>query len=143
MKKHTLYIIDIILSILLVVVLVSSIINEVLGGSSLAALSNTSITIFHISVCLVLMTLAFIHIKAHYANLSRWINCLKKGKMQTRVVFILCAMTLVTGIASMVVYFGHGHTPLGGVHGKIGFVALALMILHLVKRFSRLGALSK
>ena len=139
MKKHTLYIIDIILSILLVVVLVSSIINEVLGGSSLAALSNTSITVFHISVCLVLMTLAFIHIKAHYANLSRWINCLKKGKMQTRVVFILCAMTLVTGIAS----FSHGHTPLGGVHGKIGFVALALMILHLVKRFSRLGALSK
>ena len=38
MKKHTLYIIDIILSILLVVVLVSSIINEVLGGSSLAAM---------------------------------------------------------------------------------------------------------
>ena len=32
MKKHTLYIIDIILSILLVVVLVSSIINEVLGA---------------------------------------------------------------------------------------------------------------
>ena len=85
MKKHTLYIIDIILSILLVVVLVSSIINEVLGGSSLAALSNTSITVFHISVCLVLMTLAFIHIKAHYANLSRWINCLKKGHLQTSV----------------------------------------------------------
>lgn len=34
----------------------------------------------------------------------------------------------------MVVYFSHGHTPVGGIHGKLGFVALALMFGHTCKR---------
>jgi len=141
MKKQSLYIIDVILSIMLIIVLASSIVNEILGGSSLGCISNMSVTLFHIVVCLILMSLVFIHIKAHYGNLSRWLTCLKKGKMQNRVIFVLCTITLLSGIAATVLFFSHGHTPLGGIHGKVGLVALAFMIFHLVKRLSNMKAL--
>jgi len=143
MKKKSLYITDIILSLMLIFVLTSSILNEVLGGSPLGCISNKNVTLFHIIVCLILMSLAFIHIKAHYGNFSRWRNCLKKGKMQNRVIFVLSTITLLSGIAATVLFFYHGHTPLGGIHGKVGLAAITFMLFHLAKRLSNLKALKR
>lgn len=138
MKNRKLYLIDIILSLLLIVVLISSVLNETLHDESLGNLSNHAVITMHIAITLILMAMCIIHIKLHYGQVANWLRCLKKGKMQTRWVFILCTLALITGILATIIFFTHGHTPFGGIHGKIGFAVLLLMILHLTKRLSRL-----
>ncbi|MBB4044401.1 NAD-dependent dihydropyrimidine dehydrogenase PreA subunit [Bacteroides reticulotermitis] len=47
----------------------------------------------------------------------------------------LYLLTLATGIpATIYIIAGHGHTHLGGIHGKFGIVAAIFMFLHIWKR---------
>jgi len=48
---------------------------------------------------------------------------------------VVAALTLLTGVAALVVLLiNMHHTPLGGVHGKIGLLMLAIVIGHTIKR---------
>jgi amino acid transporter len=143
MKSHNLYVIDIILCLMLIIVFVNSLSQEILGGRPLGEVSNLALVIFHLVVCFSLMGLSFVHIKAHYGKLSNWKNALSKGRNHTKWVLAFAVLAIVTGVVSTVTYFSHGHTPLGGVHGKIALVSLLLMTGHLVKRFNRLKNLNR
>lgn len=134
MKRKTLFTIDIILTVLLIIVTGSSILQEALFGKSWKGMSNLTLTLLHIFFSLALMALCYIHIKAHYGNISRWKAGLKRSKVTPRILFWMMLATLITGLLSIVSFFTIGHSWIGGVHGKIGFVALVFMLLHLIRR---------
>lgn len=58
----------------------------------------------------------------------------RKTKMQNRWLLATSTIVLLTGVAATFTYCAVGHTSLSGIHGKLGFVALALMALHLAHR---------
>lgn len=134
-KKTRLKIVNFTLVFLLLLVTVSSVMLECLGGSSWKNLSGPTQVFIHIVVSLTIFALSYRHIALHFGNsISRWHRPFRNTKKQNRWLLAVMAVTLASGIAATVTYFTHGHTSLGGIHGKIGFAALAFMLLHLIRR---------
>jgi len=143
MNKITLYIIDIILTVLAILILATSILQEILGGESLEWLQFRSLVLTHVILSLSLLTMSYIHIREHFNRRIRFAEMLSKLNKHTKWLFVLSLITLATGIVSTFVYFNHGHTAIGGIHGKIAFVAIALMLGHLIRRIGRMRNLRK
>ncbi len=134
MKKSQLNVINLSLIVLLAITTASSVILECAGGKDLPALRSGGLVLLHIAVTLALMILSYLHIKAHFGRAGQWRERFRKTKKQNRWLLWITAITLLTGIAAIFTYFVYGHTPFGAIHGKIGFVALLIMLLHLLHR---------
>lgn len=134
MKKTTLTITNLLLVALLILSAASSIILESAGGEDLRLIRNSALVVAHITVTLILFAVAYNHVKLHFGSFSRWPSFFKKTKRQNRWLFWMVVVTLMTGILAIFTYSIHGHSPLGAIHGKIGFLALVLMFLHLLHR---------
>lgn len=134
MKKRYLYKINVVLLVLLLPALVSSLLQEFLRGANLHCLTNSTLTIMHLIVCVPMLLFVGVHLWANCGKITQWFAKIHRQKAQTQWLFWLSVLTFVSGVAAMVVYFSHGHTPIGGIHGKIGFAALALMIWHTYRR---------
>jgi len=143
MRKNTLYIIDIVLTVLAILALGTSVLLEILGGESLGWLQFRSLVLMHVILSLSLLVMSYIHIREHFNKQMVFSGLFSKLKRHTKWLFVLSLITLVTGIVSTFVYFNHGHTPVGGVHGKIAFLAIAFMAGHLIKRIGRMKNLRK
>lgn len=139
MKKANLKTINFLLVILLIPTIASSIILECLDGGDTRAISNSRLILIHILVATALMLLSYWHIKLHFGPLGNWKSRICKTKRQNRWLLTISAITLLTGIAATAVYFLTGnHNIIGAVHGKIGYVAIFIMLLHLLQRSNRL-----
>ncbi len=134
MKKSKLTVINISLIVLLVLTTVSSLVLECTGGKDLPVLRGSALVLLHIAVTLALMILSYLHIKAHFGRTSQWRERFGRTKKQNKWLLWVTAITLLTGIAAIFTYFAYGHTPFGAIHGKIGYIALLIMILHLLRR---------
>ena len=134
MKKRCLYKRNVLLLVMLVPALVSSLLQEFLRGANLHCLTNSTLTIIHLAICLPMLLFVCVHLWANCGNMAQWLAKIRRQKWQTQLLFWFSVLTFVSGIAATVVYFSHGHTPVGGIHGKLGFVALALMIWHTYRR---------
>lgn len=134
MKKKTLTITNLSLVVLLILSAATSIILESTGGEDLRMIRNSSLVVAHIAATLILFAVCYNHVRLHFGSISRWPAFFKKTKRQNRWLLWLVVITLVTGIGAIFTYSFHGHSPLGAVHGKIGFLALILMLLHLIHR---------
>lgn len=134
MKKHYLYKINVVLLVLLLPALVSSLLQELLRGANLHCLTNSTLTIIHLIVCVPMLLFVGVHLWANCGKITQWFAKIRRQKWQTQLLFWFSVLTFVSGIAATVVYFLHGHTPVGGIHGKLGFVALALMLWHTYRR---------
>ena len=49
------------------------------------------------------------------------------------VIIHLVAVLAMTGLASIPQWLIHGHSPIGGVHGKIGFLFILIAIIHTIR----------
>lgn len=135
MKKANLKTINILLVLLLIPTIASSIILEYLGGGDLRAISNTGLIIIHILVATALMVLSYRHIKLHFGPLKNRKSRICKTKRQNKWLIIISAITLLTGIMATAIYFLTGnHNIIGAIHGKIGYIAIFIMLLHLLQR---------
>lgn len=134
MKKRYLYKINVLLLVMLVPALVSSLLQEFLGGADMHYVTNNMLTIIHLIVCVPMLLFVGVHLWANCGKITQWFAKIRRQKAQIQWLFWLSVLTFVSGVAAMVVYFSHGHTPVGGIHGKLGFVALALMIWHTYRR---------
>ncbi|NCC99609.1 MAG: hypothetical protein EOL95_07915 [Bacteroidia bacterium] len=134
MNKNNLYKINASLLVMLIFALVSSIIQEYLGGNDFDNISNSVFVISHLIVCLPMFAFIGLHLFINLGKLSKWLKTLKKGKTQNKWLFLLSFLTLLTGIITTIEYFSVGHTGIGGIHGKIGFLFIILMIYHTMKR---------
>lgn len=89
----------------------------------------------HVAMGAIFTVLVFVHIALHFKR-SNWFRRFVKLKSRvTNVMWWLFVLTVVSGIAASVMWLVHAtHSPLGGIHGKIGFVMLAVAAGHTVKR---------
>ncbi len=75
------------------------------------------------------------HLYLHFSWKS-WIKRLRKQKSQvTRWLAVFALLTIISGIVAIFHWIGtYAHSPVGGIHGKIGFVFLIIAICHTVTR---------
>ncbi len=75
------------------------------------------------------------HLYLHFGCKS-WVQRLRKQKSPvTRWLAIFALLTLISALVALFHWIGtYTHSPIGGIHGKIGFVFLILAIGHTVKR---------
>lgn len=130
MKKITkLRVCNISLLLLTLAILASGIQLELTG-------SNGMIPVWiHIAIGILFVTLVIYHIFLHFGN-SDWFSKFKKQKSPvTRILWWLFLATLVTGIIAVIHWLlSFTHSPIGGIHGKIGLLMIIFAIGHIFKR---------
>ena len=127
-KVQKLKVCDRTLAVLLSLVLASSI--------QLEATSSRGIlpVVVHIIVALPFLCLILWHIYLHF-QWKKWLTKFSKLKVPTRILWWLYTLTFLSGAATLIHWLiENGHGPLGGVHGKIGFLMIAFAIGHTIKR---------
>lgn len=77
------------------------------------------------------------HLYLHFGWKS-WIQRLRKQKSPvTRWLTVFALFTLISALVALFHWIGtYTHSPVGAIHGKIGFVFIALAIGHTVKRIN-------
>lgn len=123
---------DWILVFLLPIVFASSIQLEITSSKGFLPI------ILHIVVAISFMCLIIWHIYLHF-NWQKWLTKFSKLKVQTRILWWLYVLTFISGLAVFIHWIvNQQHSPLGGIHGKIGFLMIAFAIGHLIVRWKRL-----
>lgn len=90
--------------------------------------------ILHVVVALPFMCLIIRHIYLHF-QWKKWLTKFSKLKGPTRILWWLYLLTFLSGIATFIHWLiENEHSPLGGIHGKIGFLMIAFAIGHTIKR---------
>ena len=75
------------------------------------------------------------HLYLHFGWKS-WVQRLRKQKSPvTRWLAVFALLTIISAFVALFHWVGsYTHSPIGGIHGKIGFVFLILVIGHTAKR---------
>ncbi len=89
----------------------------------------------HIALGISFFALMGWHLQLHF-NRNNWFVRLKQQKSHvTKWLAAFSVLTLITGfIATIHMFITWHHSGIGGWHGKIGFVFIAIAIGHIVKR---------
>lgn len=116
------------LGLTLILILASGIQLEVTSGSP-----AWSVWV-HIALGLVLTALALYHIFLHYRKANWFARFAKNRNTSTRILWWVFLLTAVSGLAATVGWVGDNvHSPLGAVHGKIGFLMVIVAIVHVAR----------
>ncbi len=87
---------------------------------------------FHIILGIILTALSLYHISLHYRSGNWFSRFAKNRNTGTRILWWTFLLTAVSGVAATVIWTdGYGHSHLGAVHGKIGFLMVAVAIIHI------------
>lgn len=115
------------LGIALLLTLASGIQLEVTSGR------DTWAVWLHIALGIIVTVLSFYHIYLHYRRTNWFARFARNPRTVTRILWWTFLLTLLTGLATTAVWVdGFRHTPLGGVHGKIGYLMFIFAIIHLI-----------
>lgn len=100
----------------------------------------------HIVFCTLLTVLSICHIYYHYRFCNWFARFAQNRNKVTRVLWWVFLLTAMSGIAATVQWIvENGHSPIGGVHGKIGFLMVIIAIIHAARhiRLSKQARKSK
>ncbi len=124
------------LMLAMVLILASSIQMEACGGKGWGNLSFATWMYLHCALGLLMFLMVVVHLYLHWGK-NRWFKTFKALKSKpTKWLCIFFTITLFFSIAAFVVTIHQmAHSPLGAVHGKIGFVFLLICIGHTAKRW--------
>lgn len=91
----------------------------------------------HVILGIVLIALSIFHIFLHY-GFGNWFSRFKKNRnIATRIIWWFFLLTTVSGVAATVIWIdGYGHSHIGGIHGKIGFLMVITAIFHVRKHLA-------
>ena len=108
-----------------------------ISGIQLEATHSRDILSVWIHILIGILFIAFVvyHLFLHFGE-SNWFEKIHKQKSQvTRILWWVALVTLITGIVAMIHWVTtFTHAPIGGVHGKLGFLMIILSIGHVSKR---------
>ena len=124
------------LLVLAILMLASGIQMEVTAGADFLGITFPAYMVFHVVVGFLMTYAVFWHIWLHF-NWKEWMKHFATlKKRDTKLLAIISTLVLVTGIVALLLLLFNGmqHNGVGGVHGKIGFVFLAVGLHHIVKR---------
>lgn len=107
------------------------------SGIQLEATHSDGLTpvLIHIVVGLLFMSFAIYHVYLHFGK-SNWFSKMRRQKSPvTRILWWVALITLITGVIATIHWLStFTHSPIGGVHGKFGFLMIILAIGHICKR---------
>ena len=124
------------LLVLAILMLASGIQMEACFGADFLGFSFPVYMVFHVIVALLMTTTVIWHIWLHF-SWKEWVKRFSALKrMDTKILAAVAVLVLVSGIVALLVLLFNGmqHNGLGGVHGKIGFIFIAIGIYHIVRR---------
>lgn len=82
-----------------------------------------------------LFILATYHVYLHFGRSNWFSRFMKLKRPPVRILWWLYIFTAVSGvIATIHLPVNMQHSPIGGVHGKIGFLMILFSIFHIAKR---------
>lgn len=94
---------------------------------------------FHILLGAAMVGFIFWHLALHMASrrVNKSVAHSKRQHHCDRGLGLFCMLMIVSGIAATVAWMGtYAHSTIGGIHGKIGFIFLIFVALH-VKKYRR------
>lgn len=98
----------------------------------------------HIILGILLTVLSLYHIYLHYRKSNWFTQFAKNRNASTRILWWVFLLTAVTGIGATISWLADNqHTPLGGVHGKIGFLMVIIAIIHAVPHIRKKKRLAR
>lgn len=107
------------------------------SGIQLEATDSAGLTPvwIHVVIGLAFMAVAAYHVFLHFGK-SNWFSRFRKQKSPvTRILWWVGLITLLTGLIAWSHWLKtFTHAPIGGLHGKIGFLMIILAIGHICKR---------
>ena len=117
--------------------LLSLTIAILISGIQLEATHSIGLTSvwIHILIGVLFIGMVAYHVYLHFGRCN-WFSKFRKQKSQvTRILWWVALVTLVSGVAAMIHWITtFTHAPIGGVHGKFGFLMIILSIGHIAKR---------
>lgn len=89
----------------------------------------------HVIIATIFIVLIGWHLYLHFQR-RNWVKMLRIQKSPvTRWLGIFCLLTIISAIIAFLQWVNvHSHTIAGGLHGKIGFIFIAICIAHTIKR---------
>lgn len=134
-KIKKLSICNLLLALIAILMLLSSVQMEVCGGKGLWVLSFSTWMYLHCILGTLMFILVVEHLYLHFGK-TKWSSKFKGLKEQTK---WLCAIFSILFIFSVIAFVRiivlTTHSPIGAVHGKIGFLFLLFCIGHTIKRW--------
>lgn len=115
--------------------LLSSIQMEACGGKGFMGLPFSTWIYLHCILGTLMLALVVEHLHLHFGKMNWWAK-IKGLKRQPQwlcaTFFLLLVLSVVAFVRIMVLT---SHSPIGAVHGKVGFLFLLLCIGHTAKRW--------
>lgn len=126
------------LGIVLILMLISGIQLEVTSGRYVWSVW------VHIVLGIILTALSLYHIRLHYKTGNWFARFVKNKNTVTRILWWVFQLTAITGIAATIEWIiGQHHSPLGGIHGKIGFLMFIVALIHVIRHIHKKKALKR
>ena len=117
-----------------IVVMASSILLECLHGSPLLGISFSSWIWLHVISSGIMLCLVIWHVQLNWRGIRNWYGRFKRSKSkELKFTCIFSLLTMITGVIAFPHWLANGHTGIGGFHGKLGLIALAFMLWHVIK----------
>lgn len=109
------------------------------GHNEMLGLPPQAWTHLHITLAIILIALVVWHLQLHF-GWRKWRTKISKLKSPaTPKLYWIIWLTAISGLAAFIVdEILNIHTPLGGIHGIIGLLALLFSLGHLIKRRDKL-----
>ena len=115
-------------------VLATSIILEASHGESVLGLKFNFWVIIHLVAVLVMTGLVCWHLRMNWGRISGWAKKFTgKASGASKALAILITITVLTGIFAIPQWLIHGHSTIGGIHGKIGFLFILVCLIHTIR----------
>ena len=116
--------------------LASGILLEHLHGASLHGIGNAVFTWLHIIASTLTTGLVMWHIWLNWHGVSLWYDRLRKHHSKgIKCTAMFFTLTVITGLIAVPLWLSHGHCGIGGLHGKLGYIAAFFTFLHIVKHW--------
>ena len=118
-----------------VLALLSSIQMEACGGTGLWGIPFPTWMYLHCILGLLMILLAVEHLYLHFGK-KRWLMKLRRlGGLSRWLCMVLALLAALSVIALGHTVVSMNHSPIGAVHGKVGFLFLALCLWHTVRHW--------
>lgn len=132
MKKNQLKVCNHLLLLLMLLALATGLSLEFLHGQPLGIIPHVTVVWTHIAGAFLLVLLILRHVCLNWGGVRGWWQrlCKHRSAYMRWLALVFLALAL-TGLFAVPQWLLHGHSPLGGWHGKVGYAFALLILWHL------------
>lgn len=134
MKKKFLLICNRSLLSVMPVAVASGVLLEWLHGCPFCGIGNAVWTWLHVVMSGTLLVLVLWHVHLNWHHAGRWYRRFREHRsMGFKCMAVFFLLAALTGLVSVPLWLSHGHSGIGGLHGKIGYVWALFALGHTIR----------